>query len=318
MTNHAYVGKLACCLQCFKPLADSIHDVSKSASVLPARPSEPTPVERVLREPAPHTHTCLGCGAKRTHTDLGCLDPATVQFCPLCAERRILQNAAKQDPNAAKAITCPGHECPTCKKTWTHNYNCTSRKTGNGLCERCAQEAAVEIGRPQTIEQLAMLSSSNLSGWEVSKIFNAHSEFVTKNLILDENGVERPDWYERINVHRRELKKQIEMLRIHEHATSKVVVDKMTEDMTKLSPEEIEQYKRDAKKQAGGKKESAKKADSKPQATPQEAANKAYADLLKGITTKLRNTTHRNSSPDEVIKEAEKRAEAMMKMMEDN
>ena len=84
-----------------------------------------------------------------------------------------------------------------------------------------------------------------LTGAESVAIAMEHEAFVVANLINDKNGNEYPDWMERVEIHIADLRKKIESFRIKESAVFKVRAAKECEDLTKLSPEEIEQYKRD-------------------------------------------------------------------------
>lgn len=143
---------------------------------------------------------------------------------------------------------CPGHPCPQCKKTWKHDYRCEKAPTVQALCQDCASQDAAIVNRPKSLETLVQQSRSPLTGQEVATIMLEHEEFVVRRVIHKEDGTVREDWQDRLVNHINAKRRLIEELRAQISASTRAKAKQECEDLTKLSPEEIEQYKRDAAK----------------------------------------------------------------------
>jgi hypothetical protein len=210
---------------------------------------------------------------------------------------------------------CAGHACATCTKIWHHDYDCSAREQKPALCPECCAQSAVEINRSQTIEQIAQLSSQNLTGRETIECMLEHEQFVVHELIYDpKTKVEYPDWMERVNNHRRDIARNIEKWKIRDLATSKAVMRKHAEDVSKLTPEEVEQYKRDARRSKTASSAPEKK-DKTAKAPKQLDAKTAYDKMLKGLMTEIKSKRKAKGladlDDDAVIAQAEKKYKMM-------
>lgn len=187
--------------------------------------------------------------------------------------------------NQAIKPTCKGHICPKCKDTWEHNYNCGS--INNGLCEKCAQQNAAEIFRPKHIEEIKESQGTHLTGMEATQLRLQHEEFVVLEIIQDKNGATRTDWQERLAEHIKIKEACIERLRIELASCTRAKARQEVQDLNKLTPEEQEQYRRDAGKL---KKPKAEKAPT--QAISGSKREKTIVGLLK-LLGKEDNATNR-------------------------
>ena len=273
MLTHNFKGSLECCLICFRPKYDVIHG-AEAARITKISTVEPEPVDlavknEILQDLTLETFSVLQLPSED-------IDPGPVPGEPIEIQEPICSTDER--------ILCAGHECSMCKRTWHHDYDCKGKKQ-NGLCSDCISQAVVDISRPVEIEQIAQTASSNLTGAEAAGLRIEHESFVY-NMIRDDKGEVKPDWIEIIHSHRRDLMVKIERFRVMEMATSKIFLNTSAEELMKKTPEEIEQFKRDARK-AKQKKDSEPKAE-KPVDT-QAAYKKMLSGLMKSIATKRRD-----------------------------
>ena len=337
MSNHVYTGAGGFCLKCFKKLDDPVHvmivqrSCAESAALDQTNaptpklhvwtsphikgkfvlepcfdcgkmPSDPVHIQTgvILPEPQDGLHiTCPRCGRELPPgvRDSNCLDCATL-LAPL-QEWEQKCNALFPTANAAReelAPKCPGHACQSCNKVWKHGYACGKPSKIEALCTSCAQQAT-DINRPSLIEEIAK-SQRLLTGQECSELTLRYETFVVKNLIHNPvTGKENADWQDQVSAFILAQKRIIEELRIKISSAHRVRADQMCKDMTKLTPEEREQYSRLAAK---GKKpgEKTKKVIKSIEDTKEAKAN-LYQDTLKLIMSTLRG----NSDAAKIAKE---------------
>jgi hypothetical protein len=119
---------------------------------------------------------------------------------------------------------------------------------------------------------------------------------------------------ERVNNHRRDIARNIEKWKIRDLATSKAVMRKHAEDVSKLTPEEVEQYKRDARRSKTASSAPEKK-DKTAKAPKQLDAKTAYDKMLKGLMTEIKSKRKAKGladlDDDAVIAQAEKKYKMM-------
>jgi hypothetical protein len=301
---HQYEGTLLVCLKCYRPKSDPVHQ--NGIQPLESRVSPPALNSSTTK--AIHSHTCESCGKTEAHNDVDCLLPPTV-LCESCRlmpavqfDRMLEIEAVSHKP---APITCSGHICPVCHTSWTHDYSCkTDKKTG--LCPACASQTAADISRPNEIEQIAMTEGQILSGSERAGIMIEHDS-VVYNLCHGSDGNLVSDWQEKIHEHRRNLKQMIEKLRCKEMSSSRMLAKIQTEEATKLTPEEREQFLRDARRGRQTKASARPKDESKPKVVDQA---KLFQDLCKQLGNQIR-VKRPDLSSDEVIRRAEERARKM-------
>lgn len=266
-------------MRCFKPKADSIHDFH--ARIYDSPNHANLHIGPIADCPG---HQCKVCARFVTH-DYKCNLAEHVKV--LCTEHD-------------KNIICSGHECNLCHEIWKHDYTCG--KTGQGLCKKCASQAAAEINRPKSIEEIKVSADSPLTGREWSELLAEHDNFVVFELIHDSsNGnAVRDDWQDRVSAHIMDLKRKMEILRVKLQATTRAKARQETEDLTKLSPEEIAQYRRDAAKL---------KIKSEPKIKKEkDDKKKAWEKVIKGLIA-----TYKTMNPKLTDEEARTRA---LKMIE--
>lgn len=322
MNNHEFkrFGSLKTCMICFRLETDSIHVVSAVVHTILVNDSKDlhsliTPALDVLNAQVNETKDYAIFRPPMPDEDPGPLpaefDDIQEEF-PVEIETKPVEQ--KQDRSLSEQTLCPTHTCSKCQALWAHSYICNKPANLDGLCINCARQDAVIINRPVDIEQIAQTAAPNLTGQEVAEIRLGHENTVW-NLIHNPDGSDRPDWIERLNDHRRNLERMIESLRVELVNESKMRVDKLTEDMQKLSPEEREQYKRDAGKKAAGKTVKQKK--DKPEKPAKEAKPKTAKDLYSSLLRDI-SKAKESSKPKQldyeaqsIIADADKRAKRM-------
>lgn len=243
--------------------------------------------DNMTDEGCPNLHTCIVCKANTSDECATCHE----YVCKSCSSKHLNghepvkpKQIKEEKPEEVKK-PCPGHPCPECGNDWKHPYDCNKERTQTkGLCRNCSQQAASEINRPKSIEVIKKESESPLTGREEAELFNRTYDFAVKNLIYDPDGKERADWNDRVQKFiDAKLRIQHE-LRIELSAARKAQVKKQTDDLSKLSPEEIAQYKRDAAKL---KKPKEKKNGEAAPAKTSDERQKAHKKVLKGLCDML-------------------------------
>ena len=235
-----------------------------------------------------HTHTCRKCGESKPHKLDKCKLPELI-ICVSCSGK-----------------VCPGHKCPACHATWKHDYICATKQ--EGLCTKCASQNATDIFRIPNVEQIAQVSSEVLTGRERKEI-ELQQEVLCYNLCYDPVTHKLLDnWQELINEHKRNIKRLIERYRIGELTASASTMKFQREEFSTLSPEEIAQYKRNAKK---GKQPKEPKDPKEPKNT-QQVAKDAHAKLMADLCRQVR-LRRPNLPEDEILKKAETQYQRQLK-----
>lgn len=156
---------------------------------------------------------------------------------------RIL-NSAGQLPSLAPL--CLSHKCPMCSCTWEHDYKCGHSRPG--LCARCASQTAAEINRPAKLDEIKQ--QTHITAIDAKNIQCEHESLVY-NMIYEQSSTGahlRDNWQQLIANHLLNMEQMIEATRNKIAAARGVRAKAEIEDLGKLTPEEAEQYKRDAKK----------------------------------------------------------------------
>lgn len=177
-------------------------------------------------------------------------------------ERQLKQHENSKEPD------CYGHTCPVCGIRWSHNYKCWPGKDikDNMHCPKCFGQAVVEIHRNDDIIQ--MLNAKVTSAKEISELMLQHESFVVLEASKSDNF---ESW---CAAHINNLRELIEKNNAKIYATRAALVKLRKENDSKLTPEEIEQYKRNAARQKKERKVS-----------EESAAKKAWKDELKDLAS---------------------------------
>lgn len=148
---------------------------------------------------------------------------------------------------------CMGHTCPSCKKTWNHNYDC-GKVDIHGLCIDCAQQTASDINRLKHIEEIGFQAKS-LTPREVKELQLDHEQFVVLNITHipgatapDGKPLENPNWQADLAAHIKSIEVQIEKCKVKISGAHKARASQEVQDLNKISPEEREQFLRDAQR----------------------------------------------------------------------
>ena len=314
---HTYEGTLLVCLKCFEPKSSAKHTIShelESRHSLPAMRATGQMNHEAERLPS-HVHICPVCETTQTCNQLDC-SQAERTICALCAQfgpiepepevEQIIIKPAPADLKPVDQVTCPSHTCPKCDEVWKHDYDCKKDRKHSALCVDCASQSAVLINRPNEIEQLAMTSGSLIPGSEASNIMLDYDNVIYELIHLSGSDPRplKSDWQELIHKDRYQLKQIIERLKCKMQSNSRMMMKVQTEEVTKLSPEEREQYERDARR---AKQKPATSKGEKSSSTPKVIdQKKAYNDMIKNLGAQISAKRPKLSS-DEVVRLAEER-----------
>ncbi len=187
-----------------------------------------------------HYHTCIICGRKHYCESLACAKENYI--CEMHDGEKIILTSstfAKQK--------CIGHECARCKKIWKHNYVCNKPANLEAMCSDCTAQNAVEINRTELVKEIEKNSHDTLSGRERAERF-LEQEASLNLEIRDSQGKLLENWLEITTEHFTALRILQEKVKIDLQVNSKVTAKARIEKCSKLTPEEQEQYKRDALK----------------------------------------------------------------------
>jgi hypothetical protein len=168
-------------------------------------------------------------------------------------ESKLPLTMQKQDENLPD---CYGHICPGCGQRWDHNYKCWPGTKESLYCGKCMSQANVEINRPKDIDLIAQSQSHVLSNRDIAEKFVEKEQFWFLELTRQ---ADYEDWF--ANVFWKDLQAKIEMLRIDQAAGKQALLKRRTLDLEKLTPEEIDTYKRRASRQKDLKSKSEVKSE---------------------------------------------------------
>ena len=199
----------------------------------------------------------------------------------------------------AVQMICSGHECARCKQVFTHDYECNIHDGKRQiLCTKCAGDSASLINRPDDIKRIEKDAHILTTPRETIEQRTEHIDFVQLNIFKLPDGSDNPNYLADWQKHYDNLQRFIEKYRNYQSAALQAKADKQLEDNTKLSPEEREQYERDAKKLKKKNVEKVKK--------EKEIVKLGYQAMLAKLTMTLRQT----AGMDE--KSAKEQAEKMI------
>jgi hypothetical protein len=315
MTPHKFKGNTALCLQCFRkkedPSANHLLSNELESRVMPMAINLDKP-KQVF-----HTHSCPNCSCNWSHEE--CDLPKTI-LCENCKviPSFVLNDIVTQDlprPLLQLQKLCAGHICSSCSRNWEHTKEeCAGKqcKSGrkSGQCKDCAGQTVVIGNRANEIDQIAQTSGEVVTGKERVEA-QLDGEIRLFNLLHNQDGKILDNFLEIAHVHFRSLRQMQEKLKCLEIGGRKRLMEIQTEEFSKLTPEEQEQYERDAKKKGKREKEKEKE-NGKPGATTLGTdKNAAYNKMMKDIANSVRSKKP-NLSQDEVLKEAEKRYKRMI------
>jgi len=229
-------GLLNLCKHCRMVFSAPIHNSQASGIEAPE-------IEEIKRTHA-HIHECVLCGRKHYCEVINCSKPKN--FACECQNAGLILEAVIRAGEGE--IKCIGHTCVTCGKTWHHDYKCNKPANMEAQCSDCFAQASVDIHRPEEIEQIKINGNFHaLSGREQVEEFLKHEQTVY-NMTHDASGNLLDNWLEINETHIIQLRALQEKIRIHEQASEKSKRANFKEQDSKLSPEEIAQMQRDAKK----------------------------------------------------------------------
>jgi hypothetical protein len=140
----------------------------------------------------------------------------------------------------SKAVNCYGHRCPACQKTFSHTYKCWPGTTEILHCPDCFSQASADIHRP--IDISAMQLHRKHTAREIIEIQLTHRQFCVLEM---SKTPEYETWFAN---HLDNIEKQIESLNAKKYAAKSALVERRTEESAKLTSEEIESFKRQAKR----------------------------------------------------------------------
>ena len=293
---HECKGAFNFCMKCYRPRMDAIH--SPGVSVVRDNYSNPgidqsnlVPTLDVFNEPDIKNFEIF----KPIQADI---DPGPIPGDFEIAEKQPVQTDQK---------ACKGHTCSNCGTIWNHDYDCSSREHYESLCEKCAGNAAVEVGRPLDLKVIAANQSSRMTGQEYVDIVNQQDQTFW-DMTHKADGSDREDWEEKALTHYDTLQRMLEQLKIRIGRQSKNIQDKRTENFQKLTKAEQEQYVKDSRKRSGGGKVKTEKAAKTEPAKAGEKkldAAKTRQDLLDSISADVRSKRPTLSS-EQVAKIAQK------------
>jgi hypothetical protein len=317
---HPFVGKFPVCMLCYKAEKDSIHDLVAAASVPDViKAYDITPTTPAFQEAAIKDFEIFKPLPLDDPDDPGDFDLEITE--PTSIPEPVAQQVTEPLTTVQGDKLCKGHQCAECGQLWYHEYDC-GRKKQDALCLKCAQQAAADINRPQSIQQIAE-SDGIISGVEAvarmmqveSTVYNMIYEPVPSGLSGESQKLNklREDWQELIYNHIKDCQRKIELFKLDIQGASKIRMAKLTEEVQKLSPEDVAILRKRAGKIAAGKKvKSDSEKDAKPTAKPEPkldkdaARKKLYDTLLAGIRGKNPGLT-----PDELAAKTQRKLEIL-------
>jgi hypothetical protein len=159
---------------------------------------------------------------------------------------------------------CYGHICPNCNNKWFHSYKCWPGTKENMHCPAHFGQVVVEMNRERDVNDL--LNTRVTTAKDIAELILEHRQFV----VLEASKSD--DFHSWCGAHIRNLRELSEKINAKISATRSAELELSIAENSKLTVEEIEQYKRDAKKR--------KKAES---ANAEDLAKKEWKGQLKDL-----------------------------------
>jgi hypothetical protein len=216
---------------------------------------------------------CLICYRERSEHvhDLNHLDTL-----PPATATAVAPSPSPSPSGATAPATCPGHQCPQCKKQWNHQYCCgviveaveaSMSVSKFGYCTECAQQITSEINRPAHIQELAAKDTDIIDARRQKELALEHKDFLVLHICKLPDGTDNPEWPAQMQAHIQNMREMQLKFRIYESAAREVRTDQEVQDLNKLTEEQKEQYLRDAKRNKVEHKEKQSKQpkESKPE-----------------------------------------------------
>jgi hypothetical protein len=279
-TNHKFkqMSYTKLCGLCFKPKLDEMHldhldESDLIASNLPKLPSIDSEIELVESvESIPTSWVPENSG-----------DPRQMPFVTnIPVSNHIKPKSEQQDSNHPN---CYGHKCPECGRHWMHNYKCwPDLKVKEVMhCPEHFAQAISDIHRNDDIANLIKPTLNTAKYLAEQRI--EHTSFVV--LEAKESG----NYEQWIQNHIQNLRSLIEQYNNKIFASTTALADLRKEDGNKLTPEEIEQYKRAAAKQKKIKEN-----------TNKEESKKEWTKMLKNLASMVGNEDIAKAQLKEIYK----------------
>ena len=171
------------------------------------------------------SHICESCGKPFKHFGSACHS----QICITCSIRRPQH--------------CSGHKCKSCGKIYHHKHECIhpildheGHGSFTGICPDCTNECC----RKEALKEIVN-NQRPLTAREEVEIAIEHESVV--KLMCD-----KPDWREQISAHITDMEKKIQSFRIKIATSRHVRGQREMEEFSKMTPEEIEDWRREQKK----------------------------------------------------------------------
>lgn len=228
--KHIYKGNGPFCLTCLKIKSHSDHLISANSTISVTEMISKTRTKEVQDHAfTGSTNVCESCLKDRSETIHQDSRPVLLS------------------PDGKPRTLCTGHKCPSCLTKWSHEYQCNHNR--DGLCETCASQTAAEINRPSKLPEIAQ--QKYITSREAIEIQCEHDSVVF-NMIHTPgpNGslILKADWQQLISDHILNLQQMIERTKNKLTSVHKRRATHEIEEMTKLTPEEQETYRRSAQK----------------------------------------------------------------------
>lgn len=164
---------------------------------------------------------------------------------------------------------CYGHKCPNCGDTWSHSYKCWPDPKVKEMmhCPKCFGQAVVEIHRNDDIAKLInpqITSAKDLAHQRIE-----HEAFIVLEASKSANYEE---W---CADHIRNLRALIEQYTNKIFATNSALAQLRREDAEKLTPEELEQFRKNSVR--------GKKTDEEKKVKQRDTSKKDYKMMLANL-----------------------------------
>lgn len=169
------------------------------------------------------------------------------------------------DNKGATVNFCGGHECPLCRKQSKHDYHCAAPR--EIVCEACKEQAVADLRRIPTIQSL---DRPILEGREIVELTLQYDAQVALMSL------------EQIEAHILDCRKKIEMLKLAAIAGSRGRALKLKESMAKYTPEELAEFRANARNAGKSKKHAMSKDEKLIQQAMKMGLSREAAEKLVG------------------------------------
>jgi hypothetical protein len=163
--------------------------------------------------------------------------------------------AQRESNDESNEPDCYGHKCPRCNCTFYHSYKCwpsirDSKVSEVMHCPACFGQANVEIHRNEDIDAIRQMQLRVSSPRDIAERMIEQGSYIRLEMSRRKNYEE---WF--ANEFIPDIRRKIEALTSDMYAGKKELLRRRSEDLEKLTPEEIESYSRQSLRQKKIKKE---------------------------------------------------------------